>query len=109
MESPTTKKDKLFPGMPSLSKKQKILSLMLSKLSGIILGPPTNKVTSQSNLGITRDSLLADHGLDSLDHIEIVMQIEEDLGYEISAETIPAFHTVKNYINYIEQVEAFKR
>ena len=60
-------------------------------------------------IGLTRDSVLADHGLDSLDHIEIAMRIEEDLGYVISAETLPSFHSVKNYINYIEQVEAFKR
>ena len=37
------------------------------------------------------------------------MQIEEDLGYVISAETLSSFHTVRHYINYIEQVEAFKR
>ena len=37
------------------------------------------------------------------------MQIEEDLGYTISAETLPSFTKVKHYITYIEQVEAFKR
>ena len=37
------------------------------------------------------------------------MQIEEDLGYTISAETLPSFNSVKHYITYIEQVEAFKR
>lgn len=37
------------------------------------------------------------------------MQIEEDLGYVISAETLSQFRRVKHYINYIEQVEAFKR
>jgi hypothetical protein len=31
------------------------------------------------------------------------------LGYLISAETLSQFHKVKNYINYIEQVEAFKK
>lgn len=44
-----------------------------------------------------------------MDVIEIAMQVEEDLGYVISAETLPSFHKVKHFINYIEQVEAFKR
>jgi len=34
---------------------------------------------------VTRESSLNDHGLDSLDAIEIAMQLEEDLGYVISA------------------------
>jgi len=37
------------------------------------------------------------------------MRIEEDLGYLISAETLSQFHAVKHFINYIEQVEAFKK
>jgi acyl carrier protein len=37
------------------------------------------------------------------------MQVEEDLGYTISAETLPSFNNVGNYIRYIEQVEAFKK
>jgi len=59
--------------------------------------------------GVTKDSALSEHGLDSLDAIEIAMQVEEDLGYTISAETLPAFTRVKHYITYIEQVEAFKK
>lgn len=58
---------------------------------------------------MNRESSLAEHGLDSLDAIEISMQIEEDLGYTISAETLPSFTKVKHYVTYIEQVEAFKR
>ena len=37
------------------------------------------------------------------------MQLEEDLGYVISAETLTQFQKVKHYINYIEQVEGFKK
>lgn len=62
-----------------------------------------------SDAGVNKSSTLAEHGLDSLDAIEISMQIEEDLGYTISAETLPSFTKVKHYITYIEQVEAFKR
>ena len=39
--------------------------------------------------GLTLESNLIDHGLDSLDQIEIAMVIEEELGYIISAETLP--------------------
>jgi acyl carrier protein len=53
--------------------------------------------------------VLADHGLDSLDQIEIAMQIEEDLGYLISAETLPVLRDVRHFVNYINQVEAFKK
>lgn len=62
-----------------------------------------------SDSGVNKSSTLAEHGLDSLDAIEISMHIEEDLGYTISAETLPSFTKVKHYITYIEQVEAFKR
>lgn len=58
---------------------------------------------------MNKSSGLVEHGLDSLDAIEIAMQIEEDLGYTISAETLPSFTKVSHYITYIEHVEAFKR
>ena len=56
------------------------------------------------NLGVNINSVLADHGLDSLDQIEIAMQIEEDLGYLISAETLPVLRDVRHFVNYINQV-----
>ena len=37
------------------------------------------------------------------------MQIEEDLGYTISAETLPSFTKVSHYITYIDHAEAFKK
>ena len=59
--------------------------------------------------GITLESNLSDHGLDSLDAIELAMQIEEDLGYKIAAENLSVFHKVKHFVTFIEQVEAFKK
>lgn len=59
--------------------------------------------------GLTLESNLADHGLDSLDAIELAMQLEEDLGYRISAENLSVFHKVKHFVNFIEQVENFKK
>lgn len=45
------------------------------------------RTTNKANLKL--ESNLIDHGLDSLDQIEIAMVIEEELGYVISAETLP--------------------
>ena len=58
--------------------------------------------------GLTVESSLADHGLDSLDVVELCMQIEEDLGYDIATETLPNFQSVNHFVNYIGQVEGFK-
>jgi acyl carrier protein len=37
------------------------------------------------------------------------MQLEEDLGYTISAETLTQFSKIRHYVNYIGQVEGFKK
>ena len=58
--------------------------------------------------GVTTDSMLSEHGLDSLDAVELAMQIEEDLGYDIATETLANFHRVGHFANYIAQVEQFK-
>ena len=57
---------------------------------------------------ITMESNLANHGLDSLDTVEIAMNVENDLGYLIASENLPAFSKPIHYVNYIEQVENFK-
>mmetsp|Transcript_101329 Transcript_101329/g.140740 ORF Transcript_101329/g.140740 Transcript_101329/m.140740 type:complete len:160 (-) Transcript_101329:174-653(-) len=64
------------------------------------------RTTNRAN--IQPENALADHGIDSLDVIELCMQMEEDLGYKISAETLSSFHKVKHFSNYIRQVEDFK-
>ena len=58
--------------------------------------------------GVSTESSLAEHGLDSLDAVELAMQIEEDLGYDIATETLSNFHSVNHFVNYIVQVENFK-
>lgn len=64
------------------------------------------KTTNKANLSL--ESNLKDHGIDSLDVIELAMQLEEDLGYRISTENLPIFHKVKHFVNFINQVENFK-
>lgn len=60
-------------------------------------------------LDLTIESKLSDHGLDSLDSIEIALVVEKDLGYEISSHTLPTLNTVKHFAIYIEHVENLKR
>eukprot|EP00357_Protocruzia_adherens_P034755 CAMPEP_0114984820 /NCGR_PEP_ID=MMETSP0216-20121206/7498_1 /TAXON_ID=223996 /ORGANISM="Protocruzia adherens, Strain Boccale" /LENGTH=139 /DNA_ID=CAMNT_0002347017 /DNA_START=33 /DNA_END=452 /DNA_ORIENTATION=- len=57
---------------------------------------------------VSAESTFEEHGLDSLDGVELAMRLEDDLGYAISGETLPVFDSVKSYINYIEQVERYK-
>lgn len=58
---------------------------------------------------ITKDSLLKDHGLDSVDTLELCVQMEDELGYIIEAETMPKFNKVEHFINFIKHIEAYKR
>lgn len=58
--------------------------------------------------GLTVESTLKDHGLDNLDAVELVIRLEDELGYVIPGEALPAFKTVRSYVNYIKQTEDFK-
>ena len=78
-------------------------------IESFVLKTIKNYFRTTNKNGLNPESLLVDHGLDSLDSIEFSMQIEEDLGYVISAETLPVLNKVKHYINYIKQVESFKQ
>ena len=57
---------------------------------------------------IQPESILRDHGLDSLDLIELVIQIEDELGYLIDAENLSKFEKPKHFINFIKHMEAYK-
>jgi acyl carrier protein len=58
--------------------------------------------------GLNLDSKLREHGLDSLDSIELGMILEDELGYIIEAEVLPKFTKPKHFVNYIKQMEAYK-
>eukprot|EP00359_Climacostomum_virens_P002007 CAMPEP_0204899546 /NCGR_PEP_ID=MMETSP1397-20131031/1915_1 /ASSEMBLY_ACC=CAM_ASM_000891 /TAXON_ID=49980 /ORGANISM="Climacostomum Climacostomum virens, Strain Stock W-24" /LENGTH=125 /DNA_ID=CAMNT_0052067519 /DNA_START=49 /DNA_END=426 /DNA_ORIENTATION=- len=55
------------------------------------------------------NSTLVDCGLDQLDAVELVVRIEDELGYVVPGEVLPCFGSVKNFVNYIKQTEDFKR
>ena len=64
------------------------------------------RTTKKSSVHV--ESNFADHGLDSLDTIELVIQIEDELGYLIDAEKLELFKKPKHFVNFIAQMEAYK-
>lgn len=72
--------------------------MVLEKLSKIVaeqLGMEQSKITMNTSL---KDDLLAD----SLDIVEIIMQIEEQFGIEVDDEDALQFKTIADVVNYIE-------
>ena len=57
---------------------------------------------------VTLDSTFKDHGLDSLDAIELVIRIEDELGYVIDAENLEKFRKPRHFVNFIKHMEAYK-
>ena len=57
---------------------------------------------------LTLDSPFNQHGLDSLDAIEFVIRIEDELGYLIDAENLELFKKPRHFVNFIKQLEAYK-
>ena len=57
---------------------------------------------------VTLDSKFTEHGLDSLDAIEFVIRVEDELGYVIDAENLEKFKKPRHFVNYIKQLEAYK-
>lgn len=53
---------------------------------------------------VTNDSTLQDLGADSLDMVEIIMKLEEDLSVEISDEKAEQLFTVGEVIAYVHQL-----
>ena len=54
------------------------------------------------------DSKFKDHGLDSLDVIELVIRIEDELGYIVDGENLQKFKKPRHFVNFIKQMEAYK-
>jgi len=53
---------------------------------------------------LTLDMHLSDElGADSLDHVEIIMAIEEEFGFEISDAEASMILSIRDIINYIQQ------
>ena len=57
---------------------------------------------------VSLDSDFRDHGLDSLDTIELIIRVEDELGYLIDAENLEKFKKPRHFVNFIKQMEAYK-
>lgn len=52
---------------------------------------------------VTLETHLEDLGFDSLDMIDIVMDIEDEFGVEVPDEALEKFETIRDIVNYIEK------
>ena len=57
---------------------------------------------------VSLDSAFSDHGLDSLDVVELVIRVEDELGYMIDAENLEKFKKPRHFLNFIKQMEGYK-
>ncbi len=57
---------------------------------------------------VTLDSEFKSHGLDSLDVVELVIRVEDELGYMIDAENLEKFKKPLHFVNFIKQMEGYK-
>ena len=62
--------------------------------------------TRKADIGL--QSNLREHGIDSLDAIELVIKIEDELGYVIDAENLGKFTKPMHFVNFITHMEAYK-
>ena len=66
-------------------------------LTATQLGLGEDKISLDSNF-------MDDLGADSLDTIELVMNIEEEFGIEIPDNEVEKLHTVKSMVNYLTNI-----
>ena len=71
-------------------KKEKVIDIIIDKL-----GVEKNKVTSEANF-------INDLGADSLDQVELIMQLEEEFDLEISDEEAESLTTVSQVLNFLD-------
>ena len=64
------------------------------------------RTTRKASVGL--DSVFSEHGLDSLDVIELVIRVEDELGYMIDAENLEKFKKPRHFVNFIKQMEGYK-
>ena len=57
---------------------------------------------------VALDSEFSNHGLDSLDVIELIIRVEDELGYMIDAENLEKFKKPRHFVNFIKQMEGYK-
>ena len=78
------------------------------EISNYVLSLVRNYFRTTRKASVALDSTFAEHGLDSLDVIELVIQVEDELGYLIDAEKLELFSKPRHFVNYIAQLEAYR-
>ena len=78
------------------------------EIEGYVLSIVKEYFRTTKKASLTLDSSFADHGLDSLDAIELVIRVEDELGYMIDAENLELFKKPRHFVNFIKQMEAYK-
>ena len=73
-----------------------------------VLSVVKNYFRTTKKATVSLDSHFVDHGLDSLDTIELIIQVEDELGYLIDAEKLELFSKPRHFVNFISQMEAYK-
>ena len=57
---------------------------------------------------VSLDSEFKNHGLDSLDVVELIIRVEDELGYMVDAENLEKFKKPRHFVNFIKQYEGYK-
>ncbi len=70
----------------------------LDKVKGVII----DKLGVEEDKIVPDASFVDDLGADSLDTVELIMQLEEEFGIEIPDEDAEKMTTVKSVVDYIE-------
>ena len=78
------------------------------EIENYVLSVVKNYFRTTKKASVSLESSFADHGLDSLDVIEFVIQIEDELGYLIDAEKLELFNQPRHFVNYISQMEGYR-
>ena len=75
---------------------------MLEQIIEIIsrqLSRETDEITPETNI-------MEDLGADSLDIVELLMEVEENFGVTVPDEDVPTLKTVKDIVDYVESRQA---
>ena len=62
-----------------------------------------DKLGVEEDKVVTEASFVDDLGADSLDTVELIMQLEEEFGLEIPDESAEKMSTVQSAVDYIEE------
>ena len=90
------------------SQKNALVLSSQDEIEAYVLSIVRDYFRTTKKASVTMDSLFTDHGLDSLDAIEFVIRIEDELGYLIDAENLDKFQKPRHFVNFIKHLESYK-